>query len=37
MIQINVQEFTVICTGIWIHITLLADKVTNVGKDDTAC
>jgi hypothetical protein len=37
MIHINVREFTVTCAGLWIHITLLADKVTDIGGDKTAC
>ena len=37
LIHINVREFTVTCAGLWIHITILADKVTDIGGDNTAC
>ena len=37
MIQINIREFTSTTCGIWIHITLLADKVTDIGGDNVAC
>jgi hypothetical protein len=37
MIHINIREFTSTNCGIWIHITLLADKVTDIGGDNVAC
>jgi hypothetical protein len=37
LIHNNVREFTVTCAGLWIHITILADKVTDIGGDNIAC
>jgi hypothetical protein len=37
MIHINIREFTSTTCGIWIHITRIADKVTDTGGDNVAC
>jgi hypothetical protein len=37
IIHINIREFTSTTCGVWIDITLLADKVTDIGGDIVAC
>jgi hypothetical protein len=37
MIHINIREFTSTTCGIWILITLIADKVTDIGGVNVAC